>query len=215
MKLVAEKRTPGEANTLRKTGRLPGVVYNKETNIPVSLETKAFDKAFRSQGTSNIIDLEVDGKSHDVLVRAVQMNKRRREPIHVDFYAVTAGQVVEVAVVIDYIGTPAGAKQGGQVDVQRRDVRINILPRLIPNNLEVDVSALEIGDAIHVSDIINLLPSEAEILEEPERTLVAILAPRAEEPEEPTEEAVTEPEVIGEDEEAEAEEGSDEDTSAE
>ena len=214
MKLVAEKRPPGEAKAIRKTGHLPGVVYNKETNIPVSLETKAFDKAFRSQGTSNIIDLEIDGESHDVLVRAVQMNKRRREPIHVDFYAVTAGQVVEVAVVIDFVGTPAGAKQGGQVDVQRRDVRINILPRLIPSNLEVDVSGLEIGDAIHISDILHMLPSEAEVLDEPERTLVAILAPRAEEPEEPTEEEeVTEPEVIGQD--GEIEEGSEEDTSAE
>ena len=214
MKLVAEKRTPGEASALRSTGRLPGVVYNKETNIPVSLETRAFDKAFRSQGTSNIIDLEIDGENHDVLVRAVQMNKRRREPIHVDFYAVTAGQVVEVAVVIDYVGTPAGAKQGGQVDVQRRDVRISILPRLIPSNLEVDVSGLEIGDAIHVSDILSMLPSEAEVLDEPERTLIAILAPRAEEPEEPTEEAeATQPEVIGQDDEIEG--GSEEDTSAE
>ena len=213
MKLVAEKRTPGKADAVRKTGHLPGVVYNKETNIPVSLETRAFDKAFRSQGTSNIIDLEIDGESHDVLVRAVQMNKRRREPIHVDFYAVTAGQVVEVAVVIDFVGTPAGAKQGGQVDIQRRDVRINILPRLIPNNLEVDVSALEIGDAIHISDVLSLLPSEAELLDEPERTLIAVLAPRAVE-EEPTDETeVTQPEVIGQDDEISEE--SQEDTSAE
>ena len=212
MKLVAEKRAPGKASAVRKTGHLPGVVYNKETNIPVSLETRAFDKAFRSQGTSNIIDLEIDGESHDVLVRAVQMNKRRREPIHVDFYAVTAGQVVEVAVVINFVGTPAGAKQGGQVDIQRRDVRINILPRLIPDNLEVDVSALEIGDAIHISDVLSLLPSEAELLDEPERTLIAVLAPRAVEEEEATEE-VTQPEVIGQD--GEISEESQEDTSAE
>ena len=213
MKLVAEKRTPGEASAIRKMGNLPGVVYNKETNIPISIETRAFDKAFRSQGTSNIIDLEIDGESHDVLVRAVQMNKRRREPIHVDFYAVTAGQVVEVAVVIDFVGTPAGAKQGGQVDIQRRDVRINILPRLIPDNVELDVSGLEIGDAIHISDVIPMLPSEAEILDEPERTLITVLAPRAVEAEEPTEEEVTQPEVIGQD--GEIDEESQEDTSAE
>ena len=212
MKIVAEKRTPGGAGAARKSGRLPGVVYNRETNIPISVETRAFDKAFRSQGTSNIIDLEIDGESHDVLVRAVQMNKRRREPIHVDFYAVTAGQVVEVAVVIDFVGTPAGAKQGGQVDIQRRDVRINILPRLIPSNLEVDVSRLEIGDSIHISDIISLLPEEAELLDEPERALIAVLAPRLPEEEETDEAEVTEPEVIGEEGEIE---GSDEDTSAE
>ena len=211
MKLVAEKRAPGKASAVRKAGRLPGVVYNKETNIPISVETRAFDKTFRSQGTSNIIDLDIGGESHDVLVRAVQMNKRRREPIHVDFYAVTAGQVVEVAVSIDFVGTPAGAKQGGQVDIQRRDVRINILPRLIPSNLEVDISELTIGDSIHISDVISKLPSEAEVLDEPERTLVTVLAPRVAE-EETAEEEVTQPEVIGQDDEIE---GSDEDTSAE
>ena len=189
MKLVAEKRAPGKASAVRKTGHLPGVVYNKETNIPVSIETRAFDRTFRSQGTSNIIDLEIDGESHDVLVRAVQMNKRRREPIHVDFYAVTAGQLVEVAVSIDFIGTPAGAKAGGQVDI----------------------SELSIGDSIHISDIVSRLPEEAEILDEPERTLVTVLAPRIAEEEETADEVV-QPEVIGQDEQIE---GSDEDTSAE
>lgn len=205
MKLSAIKRSTDKANALRKQGRLPGIVYNNEVNIPMSVDVRDFDKAFRARGTSQVIELDIDGEVHDVLVRTVQMQKRRREPIHVDFYAVTAGQTVDIGVLIDFVGTPIGAKEGGQVDIQRRDVQIRIIPKLIPEGLEVDISKLRIGDAIHLSDILDMLPPEAEILDEPERTLITILAPRAEEEEEPTEAELepAEPEVIGEEEELE------------
>ena len=213
MRVSAQKRTPGNAPDLIKTGRLPGVVYNKETNIPVSLELREFDKAFRSQGTSNVINLDIDGEEHDVLVRAVQMDKRRRQPIHIDFFAVTANQPVEVAVPLEFVGEAIGAKEGGQTDVQRRDVRIRILPRFIPSqHLEVDISELAIGDSLHLSDIIGQLPSQAEVLDDPEETVIAILPPRVEEPEEPVEAEAAEPEVIGEDGEGD---GSDEAEDAE
>ena len=206
MKLEAQKRTPGKPAALRSEGRLPGVVYNKGLNVPISVVTRAFDRVFRAQGVSSVIDLEVDGKTHEVLVKAVQMDKRRREPLHVDFYAVTAGQVVDVHVPIEFVGTAAGAKAGGQVDIQRREVYLSVVPRLIPQNLEVDISALEIGDAVHISDIINLLPPEAEVLDDAERTLITILPPRLVEEVETVAEEVIEPEVIGEETEDEGDE---------
>lgn len=200
MRVSAQKRTPGNAPDLLKSGRLPGVVYNKETNIPVSLELREFDKAFRSQGTSNVINLDIDGEAHDVLVRAVQMDKRRRQPIHIDFFAITANQPVDVAVPFDFVGEAAGAKEGGQVDVQRREVRIRVLPRFIPQqHLEVDISELGINDSLHLSDVIGRLPTQAEVLDDPEETIIAILPPRVEEPEETVQTEAAEPEVIGED----------------
>jgi large subunit ribosomal protein L25 len=197
MNLTAQRRTPGKTSDLRAQGRLPGVVYNKELNIPVSVELREFDKAFRSQGVASLINLQLDGESHDVLVKAVQMDKRRREPLHVDFYAVTAGQPVDVFVPINFVGTAIGARDGGQVDAQRHQVHIRILPRLIPNHIDVDVSALAINDSLHLKDVLSALPSEAEVLDDLEETLITILPPRAEEPEEPAQAA--EPEVIGED----------------
>ena len=206
MRVSAQKRTPGNATDLIKAGRLPGVVYNKETNIPVSLELREFDKAFRSQGTSNVINLDIDGDEHDVLVRAVQMDKRRRQPIHIDFFAVSANQPVEVAVPLEFVGNAAGAKEGGQTDIQRREVRIRVLPRFIPSqHLEVDISGLEIGDSLHLSDVIGQLPSEAEVLDNAEETIIAILPPRVEEPAEPVEAEAAEPEVIGEEGEEDSE----------
>lgn len=208
MKLEAQKREGGKAAALRAQGQLPGIIYNRETNLPVSVDFKTFDRVFRETGTSSLIDIEVDGATHPVLVREIQMDKRKRVPLHVDFYAITAGEVVEVYVPIEFLGTPAGAKEGGQVDVQRREIHISILPRLIPNHIEVDVSALEMGDTLHVSDVADLLPAEAEILDDMDRTIIAVLAPRAEIEEEVEEVEVLEPELIArEGEEEEFEEG--------
>lgn len=213
MKLEAQRRDGGKAAHLRSQGKLPAIVYNRETNVSVAVDHKTFDRVFREQGTSSLIDLEVDGETHQVLVREVQMDKRKRVPVHVDFYAITAGQVVEVHVPIDFQGTPAGAKEGGQVDIQRREVHISILPSLIPNHLEVDVSGLEMGDTLHIRDIVDLLPPEAEVLDDLDRTIIAVLAPRAE-IEEEVEEAVEvlEPELIArEDEDEDAEDEASED----
>jgi large subunit ribosomal protein L25 len=126
------------------------------------------------------------------------MDKRRREPMHVDFYAITEGQVVDVHVPIELVGTPAGVREGGQLDVQRREVHISILPRLIPNHVELDISGLAIGDSLHVSDVLSVLPAEARILDEAGLTIVAVVPPRvAEEELEVAEEEGVEPEIVG------------------
>lgn len=200
MQLTAEKREPGKASALRRRGLIPAVIYNKEFNIPVSVELRAFDKVFRVQGSSNLIELEIDGEHHDVLVKAVQMDKRRREPQHVDFYAVTAGQTVEVHVPIYLAGVPVGVKnEGGLLDQQRREVLIRVLPRLIPHGVELDVSGLGIGDALHVRDLLEQLPAEAEVVDDLDTTILTVVPPRVEEePAELVAEAA-EPQLIGED----------------
>ncbi|MEX2540178.1 MAG: 50S ribosomal protein L25 [Trueperaceae bacterium] len=209
MKLSAEKRAGQDAASLRSSGRLPAVMYNKALNVPVSIDLREFDKVFRSQGTSHVIDLDVDGENHEVLVKEVQMHKRRRQPQHVDFYAVTAGQPVDVYVHLDFQGTPVGSREGGQIDVQRREVHISILPRLIPEHVEIDVSGLEIGHSIHVSDVVAVLPKEARILDDEDLTVITVLPPKLVEEVETAAEVTdeAEPEVIGrvaeEDEEAE------------
>ena len=208
MKLSAQKRDGQDASSLRRAGRLPGVMYNKEINVQVSMDQREFDKVFRSQGTSHVIDLDIDGKNHEVLVKAVQMNKRRREPQHVDFYAVTAGQEVDVHVHVDLVGTPVGVREGGQSDVQRREVLIRILPRHIPEKVELDVSHLEIGQSVHVGDIVEVLPKQATLVTDPELTIMTVLPPKLVEEEETVaaEEGGAEPEVIGRDEDEEEEE---------
>ena len=210
MKLEATVREAGSAAALRSQGGLPAVVYNRQLNVPVSIDERTFDRVFRSQGTSNLIDLEVDGTVHQVLVKAVQMNKRARAAVHVDFYAVTADEPVTLYVPIELVGTAAGTKEGGQLDVQRRELHISVLPRLIPHALELDISQLAIGDSLHVSDLRELLPPEADILDDLELSIVTLVPPRmVEEEEEADVDEALEPEVIGEAEEDEGDEASD------
>jgi large subunit ribosomal protein L25 len=89
-------------------------------------------------------------------------------------------------------------RDGGVLDVQKRDVLISILPRLIPQHIDIDVSALKIGDSLHVRDLKSALPAEAEILDDEDITIAAVVPPRAEEPVEAAAAAPTsaEPEVI-------------------
>lgn len=204
MKLAAEKRDAEKVSALRSAGRIPAVVYNRELNVPISVNTREFDKVFREAGSGNLIDLDLGKEKHSVLVKAVQMNKRRREPQHVDFYAVTAGQKVQVGVNIILEGTPVGVREGGNLDVQRREVVISVEPRLIPNQIEVDVSELAMGDSLHIADIAKLLPAEADLVDSPELTICAVVAPRVADEAEETADEAAEPELVGE-EEAEGE----------
>ncbi len=196
MRLNAEKRAPGTAAQLRRAGMLPGIVYNQEINEPVAVEMRAFDKAFRAQGTSSLIDLVIDGTERSVVVKQVQMDKRRREPMHVDFFAVTADRPLEVNVPIELTGTPTGVRDGGLLDVQRREVRIAVLPRFIPNHVQIDVSALAIGESLHVRDLVPHLPAEAHVLDDLDLSVAAVVPPRVADDAE-TEATATEPTVIG------------------
>ncbi len=196
MSINAEKRVPGTAAHLRRAGKLPAIVYNKELNEAITVDLREFDKEFRAKGTSSLIDLVVDGETRPVLVKQVQMDKRKRVPMHVDFYAITAGQLLEVNVPIEFVGTPVGVREGGLLDVQRREVRISVLPQNIPDHVVLDVSALAIGDSLHIGALVAILPDEAEILDDLDLAVVAVVPPRVAEEEEGTTEA-EEPEVIG------------------
>ena len=178
MKLEASKRQVGKANALRNQGLLPAIVYSKTVNQAVTVSLKEFDRVFRKQGQSGIIDLDVEGEVIEVLVKQVQMNKRKRVAQHADFYAITRGQTVEVAIPVAFQGTAVGVRNGGQLDIKRREIVIRVLPRLIPENIKIDLSNLNIGEVIHISDAVDELPEGAEFADNPELTIVTIVPTR-------------------------------------
>jgi large subunit ribosomal protein L25 len=196
MKLEARKRAVGATGALRRAGLMPAVVYNRNLNQAISVDLKAFDRVFRVQGTSSVIDLDVEGEVVPVLVKAVQMDKRRRTPKHADFFAVTANQPVAVHVPIELKGVSIGTREGGQLDVQRREIHLSVLPRLIPNHVEIDISGLAIGDSLHVRDLQAFLPAEAEILDDLDLAIVAVVPPRVAVEDEEAGDEAAEPEVI-------------------
>lgn len=199
----------GAARTSRREGRIPGVLYGHgEESVSLSVDANELQKLVHSISIENtIVDLDIGkGEPYKVLIREVQRHPFRDEFIHIDFFHVVMDEKIQVEIPIVLTGTPTGVKnKGGVLDHQLRELEVFCLPGNIPEKVEIDVSDLDIGDSIHVSDI--QLP-DVEILTELDRAVVAVLAPTVIEVEEvAAEEAILEPEVIGRGKEEEEEEG--------
>jgi large subunit ribosomal protein L25 len=215
--LSAERRTDtgkGAARKLRAGGRIPAVIYGHGREPEsLSLSQSELDKVLHQiAGGSTIIDLNVEGAAVvQALIREVQRHPTRKAVHHVDFYEVHAGERLTLDVPIALAGSPDGVRNGGGVLEQfLREITIEVLPRDIPERVEVDVTDLKIANSLHVSD---LQIENAKILTDPKTTICTVVAPRVEA--EPVvafeeEEEAAEPELIrkarGEEEESEEEE---------
>lgn len=166
-------------------GMIPAVAYSKGKNVAFSVERKAFDRAFRQLSTNGLFDIKLEGgETFPALVKTVQMDKRRRVPIHVDFYMVTYGESIEVGVPVSVTGKAKGEIEGGIVDIVTHNVQVIAPgPRRIPSELVVDVSDLEIGGHISAGQI--PMPEDCKLAADPELVVISILAPRTSEVEEP------------------------------
>lgn len=199
----------GAARSARREGRIPGVLYGHgEESVSLSVDANELQKLVHSISIENtIVDLDIGkGEPYKVLIREVQRHPFRDEFVHIDFFHVAMDEKIQVEIPIVLIGTPTGVKnKGGVMDHQLRELEVFCLPGNIPEKVEIDVSNLDIGDSIHVSDI--QLP-DVEVLTDLDRSVVAVLAPTVIEVEEAAaEEAILEPEVIGRGKEEEEEEG--------
>lgn len=172
------KATPRKSQEKLAPGMIPAVAYNKEKNVTFAIERKAFDRAFRQQGTTGLFDIVIEGgETFPALVKAVQMDKRRREAIHADFYIVTYGEPVEVSVPVHTTGKSQGEIQGGLVDVVVHS--LNVIapgPRRIPQEITVDVTNLNIGDHVTAGQI--KLPEGVKLAVEPDLVVLSVLPPR-------------------------------------
>lgn len=175
MELKATQRNTQEKLT---EGMLPAVAYNKDHNVSFTIDRKAFDRAFRVQGTAGLFDISIEGgETFPALVKAVQMDKRKRVPQHVDFFMVTYGQAIEVAVPVHVKGKSQGEVMGGLVDIVTHS--LNIIapgPRRIPQEIMVDVSKLSIGDHITAGDL--KLPEGVKLAVDESTMIISVLPPR-------------------------------------
>jgi large subunit ribosomal protein L25 len=146
---------------------------------------------------NTIIEIKLKGDSSKIqaLVREVQVGAVRPDLVHIDFYKVQAGVKLEVEIPIELVGVPNGVRQdGGILEQVIHEVPVRCLPDQIPESIQIDVTALEINDSLHISDL--KVAEGIEILMDMERTLCVVQVPRVIEEVAPTTEApVTE--VIG------------------
>src|SRR6058998_2358933 len=200
----------GAARQARFRGKVPAVIYGhgRETQS-LEVEAKALEKALQGvEPASTIIELSVDGKTTKTLIREIQRHPVRPDIIHVDFYEIHAQEKVTLKVTVHLVGNPDGVRNaGGVLDQVTREVEIAVLPENIPDRVELDVTALKIGDSLHVREL--NIPN-ATILTLADLTIATVVPPRAEEVAAPAPEAATEvaePELIRKVREGEEEEG--------
>jgi len=173
----------GVARKLRRAGRVPGVVYGGEDDtVMVSMEAHEALNLFQAISVENtILELNMgQGSPVQALVREIQAHPHRTELVHVDFLRIQAGVAIEVSVPLHLVGTPEGVRnEGGTLDHIIHDVPVKCLPSQIPEVIELAVGHLEIGDAIRAREL--ELPEGVENLLDPDQTICAVSAPRAEE----------------------------------
>ena len=179
--LIAQKRTEtgsGVARRLRRDGRVPAVVYGLDTGTEsVSVPARELDHILRSaSGGNTLITLQVDSGNQLALARQVHRHPVRGTVLHVDFVRVRADQTIEAEVPIQFVGEAEGVRNGGLFEQSLFVVTVEALPGAIPNAFEHDISAMAIGDAIHVRDL--AVPAGVVVLQEDDAVVAHISQPR-------------------------------------
>ncbi len=154
---VRENTGTGGARASRREGLVPGVIYGgDDAPVAVSVKYNEVLKAINSgQFLSSMIELSHEGKTQKVLTKDVQFHPVTDMPVHLDFYRVTAKSIIEVEVSVNFVGEDVapGLKAGGTLNVVRYAIEVKCPAGSIPDNITVDVSTMDIGDAIHISEV--------------------------------------------------------------
>ena len=192
----------GSARSLRRQGVLPAVVYGVNESMPIKIETRQMTKLITSGvGEHSLLTIELNegGKKsseHPVLIKDYQMDPVSDELLHVDFIEVSLEKLVNVTVSLVIAKEPVGVKMGGILERRLREVEVECLPMQIPDKFEIDAGHIEIGQSLHVSDLI--APEGAKFITDPTEVVLSVSAPRIEEeaPAEAVEEEGAEPELV-------------------
>jgi len=205
--VLREKLGKEVTKKLRKEGFVPAVIYGRDTNLSVQVPHKGLMTLKSIHfSESTIIEMVVgNDKKQDtfpVIIKDIQYHPLTDEVIHLDFLRVSLEEKITVHIPIVFKGEAKGAKEGGTLEQLLWELEVESLPMDIPEKVEIDVSALEIGDSLHVSDV--TIAGNVDIITPAEDAIVTISVKKEEEEVVPLEEgaAPQEPEVIKEKKEA-------------
>jgi large subunit ribosomal protein L25 len=181
-----ELSTKGYLNKMKKDGWIPGVVYGKEKSAKnILLEAKEVKRVFSHSGTRGVIMLEIEGEKSPVmaLIRELQKSPVGDEYIHIDFLPLKSNEKVHNVVSIHLLGEDELIEQGKVLQVMTKQMEVSCLPADIPENITVDLTALDNGDKVVMGDI--SLPANVELLHDPSTVICIVMARTrtAEEPE--------------------------------
>ncbi|HEV8540496.1 MAG TPA: 50S ribosomal protein L25 [Nitrospiraceae bacterium] len=203
---VREKSGKGAARQLRRSGKVPAVLYGEGECLLLTLDPASVLKILRAHaGSTALITVTVSGaadkKARTALLRDYQTDPVSGELLHVDLFEISMNKPIRVKVPVNVIGgMPAGVKEGGVLHHNLREIHVEVLPSAMPDVIEVDPSNLVIGQGIHVRELAPI--PGVKILDDPDHLVVNVAAPMSEAKLEAllTSSAVSEgkePEVIG------------------
>lgn len=159
--IKAEKRdNKGKsiARKLRKDGKIPAILYGRDTTpLPITVSAREWSVLGRHVKRNAILDMEISGQGdtehRPVMIKEVQREVIGERVLHIDFLQVSMTRMIEVEIAIHLKGEAIGVEKEGVVDQHLRSIKVECLPTQIPEALDIDISALDIGDSLHVKDI--------------------------------------------------------------
>ncbi len=174
--LKVEKRTEksASARALRRAGSVPGVVYGAHhASTPITVVAGAFEKILHEAGEATIVSLTGLGDALPTLIHEVDRDPITNHPRHVDFYAVTKGEKVEVAIPLVFVGASPAVETGANLVKVLHELEVEADPMNLPHSIEVDLSVLKaINDRIYVKDLI--LPAGVTLVAEPDEVVALV-----------------------------------------
>jgi large subunit ribosomal protein L25 len=175
---LRDKVGKGVCRKLRSAGKIPGVVYGKGMeSIPVTVNPKELSAAIAGEGGLNHLITLTGGVSLDgvtVIVSDLQRNCLKGNPTHVDLHKISMTEKLQVTVPLTFVGASIGVKAGGMLDPLMHEIEVECLPGNIPEHIEVNVAQLDVGESIHVGDLV--LPEGVKVLTDAKASLVSVLA---------------------------------------
>jgi len=170
------------ARALRREGRVPAVLYGPNTEpIMISIEANEVETIIKRGGLGrSIYHLSLDGgeKETTVMIKELQSHPLSKEVLHVDFYEVSMDRKVRVFVPVLTTGKSIGVENGGMLQIIRRELEVACRPDAIPASITIDISNLDVGDAVHVADIAT--PENVEIPHEVNFTVLTVVSTKQE-----------------------------------
>jgi large subunit ribosomal protein L25 len=171
----------GEVKKLRTSGRVPATIYGRQTK-PLNLELvgkELEDLIHHSHSENILVDLAVDQAKHLALVQEVQHHPLSGKVLHVDFHEVSPTEKVTIMVPVESAGESVGVKSGGGVlEHVLHKIKVRALPKDLPEQIVVDVTALEVGKSIHLGEL--KAPAGVEILGDKKVTVISVAMPKTE-----------------------------------
>ncbi len=170
------------SHLLAAEGLIPAVVYGpKIDTISLAVDRRTFEHLMHHAVVgSTLVDLTIEGKAKpiDVIIKEIRHDEVKGTVQHIDFWAVDMGHSLITTVGLSFIGNAEGERAGGVLMRSLHEVKIEARPKDLPEHIEVDVSALNIGDSLTVADIV--VPKGVTLLDEPEAVIVSVIAPAVE-----------------------------------